>query len=114
MTARTQLGNLLPRCGIRLFLCLCTVRCCAGADWPQFRGAHHDGISTDRINQQWSGSVTNPVWRVAFTNGISSLTVSGGRVFTQVWRTLNGAAREVCLALSATDGTELWAADVDD
>src|SRR5712664_500186 len=113
MNARRQLGNLLPRWGMPLFLDLGIVFCCAGADWPQYRGANHDGISTDRINTQWSGSVTNPVWMVAFTNGLSSLTVSGGRVFTQVWRTTNGAAREVCLALSATDGTELWAADVD-
>ncbi len=90
------------------------VFCRAGADWPQYRGANHDGISTDRINQQWSGSVTNPVWMVAFTNGLSSFAVSGGRVFTQVWRTTNGAAREVCLALSVTNGAELWSADVDE
>jgi len=112
--AKRQLGNLLPRWGVPLFVDLCIVCCCAGADWPQYRGANHDGISTDRINTQWSGSVTNPVWMVAFTNGLSSLTVSGGRVFTQVWRTTNGAAREVCLALGATDGTEQWATDVDE
>jgi outer membrane protein assembly factor BamB len=114
MNARRQLGNLLPRWGMPLFLGVGIVFGCAGADWPQYRGANHDGISTDRINTQWSGSVTNPVWMVAFTNGLSSLAVSGGRVFTQVWRTTNGAAREVCLALSVTDGTELWATDVDD
>src|SRR6266446_2088720 len=114
MNARALLGNLLPRCGLPLFLGLCMVFCGAGADWPQYRGANHDGISADRITQQWSGSVTNPVWMVAFTNGLSSLTVSGGRVFTQVWRTTNGAAREVCLALSVTNGAELWATDVDE
>jgi len=90
------------------------VFCRAGADWPQYRGANHDGISADRINQQWSGSVTNPVWMVTFTNGLSSFTVSGGRAFTQVGRTIDGAAREVCLALSVINGAELWATDVDE
>ena len=99
---------------MRLSLGLCMVFCRAGADWPQYRGANHDGISADRINQQWSGSVTNPVWMVTFTNGLSSFTVSGGRAFTQVGRTIDGAAREVCLALSVINGAELWATDVDE
>jgi outer membrane protein assembly factor BamB len=31
-----------------------------------------------------------------------------------MWRTIAGARKEVCLALSATNGTELWATPVDD
>ena len=85
----------------------------AGADWPQFRGRNHDGISTERLNKQWTGSVTNPVWRVALTNCIGSVTVSGGRVFTQTRRDIEGANRETCVALNATNGMELWAAPVD-
>src|SRR5688572_23242295 len=57
---------------------------CNGADWPQYRGPNHDGVSVERINKQWTGSVTNPVWRIFLTNGLTSLTVSGGRAFTQV------------------------------
>ena len=30
------------------------------ADWPQYRGPNHNGVSSDRINLQWSGAVTNP------------------------------------------------------
>jgi len=44
--------------GMPLLVDLGIVFCCAGTDWPQYRGANHDGISTDRINQQWSGAVT--------------------------------------------------------
>lgn len=83
------------------------------ADWPQYRGPTCNGVSTDRIMKQWTGSVTNPVWRVHLTNGLSSVAVSHGRVFTQVKRTLAGAAREVCLALEARTGQELWARVVD-
>jgi outer membrane protein assembly factor BamB len=87
---------------------------CGATDWPQYRGGNHDGISTDRIVKQWTGAVTNPVWRVALTNALSSLTVSGGRVFTQTRRAISGVSREVCVALNAATGGELWAVPVDD
>jgi outer membrane protein assembly factor BamB len=88
--------------------------CFAGfaADWSHYRGPNHNGISTDRITTNWTGSVTNPLWQVSFTNGLSGLTVGGGRVFTQVKRNLAGD-KEVCLALDADRGTELWATPVD-
>jgi outer membrane protein assembly factor BamB len=86
----------------------------SAGEWPQFRGPTHDGISTDRMTRQWTGGVTNPLWRASFTNGLGSLVVAGGRVFTQVKRTLGGLPVEVCLALDATTGTELWSRVVDD
>jgi outer membrane protein assembly factor BamB len=87
---------------------------CLGAEWPQYRGANHDGISRDRINTQWTGSVTNPVWRVLLTNCLGSFAVSGGRAFTQARRSISGLSKEVCVALSITDGAELWATPVDE
>ena len=95
---------------ISVFLPLALV----AADWPQHRGPSHDGVSTERINKNWTGSITNPVWLVSLTNGLTSLTVSGGRVFTQVRRNMDGANKEVCLALGASNGAELWATVVDD
>lgn len=83
-------------------------------DWPQYRGPNHNAVSPERINRNWTGSVTNPVWIVQLTNGVTSLTVSGGRVFTQVRRNVAGQNREVCLALSTTNGAELWATVVGD
>src|SRR4026209_1627366 len=86
---------------------------CAGADWPQFLGVNHDGISTDRITTNWTGGVTNPVWRIPLTNALCSLVVSGGKVYTHAIRTVGGLRREVCVALSETNGVELWAAPLD-
>jgi outer membrane protein assembly factor BamB len=83
-------------------------------DWPQYRGPNHDGVSTDRISKQWTGSVTNALWRVFLGNGLTGLTASGGRVLTQVHRDVDGADMEVCVALNATTGVELWAMPVDD
>ena len=86
---------------------------CWASDWPQYRGPTLDGISTDRLTTEWTGQVTNPVWRVYLGNGLSSVAVAGDRVFTQVKRTIQGAAREVALALGARTGQELWARVVD-
>lgn len=84
-----------------------------GVDWPQYRGPTHDGKSTDRITKQWSGAVTNPAWRFVLTNCLGGFVVSGGRAFTQTVRATNGEPKEVCVALSITNGTELWTTAVD-
>ncbi len=90
-----------------------TVFAAAARDWPQYRGPNHDAVSTERISKQWTGPATNALWRVFLGNGVTAFTASGGRVLTQVHRDVNGAEMEVCVALSATDGTELWATPVD-
>lgn len=79
-----------------------------------YRGTNHDGISRDRLNKRWSGPVTNAVWRVVLTNGLGSFAVTGGRAFTQARRAVNGYSKEVCVALDAGSGAELWATPVDD
>jgi len=83
-----------------------------GGEWPQFRGPIQ-GVSTDSLDKQWTGPITNPVWRVALTNGLGSLVVGGGRVFTMARRLVPGGEREICVALNATNGAELWATPVD-
>ena len=96
--------------------CLSLALSAQATDWPQYRGSTHDGVSTERINKQWTGSVTNPVWLVYLTNGITSLTVGGGRVFTQAAQDSDEDGygdKEFCMALSATNGAMLWATEVD-
>lgn len=105
--------KLHPGCAVGLVI-FCLAFTCGAADWPQFRGPNHDGVSTDRLNKQWTGTVTNPVWRVFLGNGLTSFAVSGGRALTQVHRVVNGADREVCVALNTTNGMEVWATPVDD
>lgn len=91
----------------------------SAADWTQYRGPNHDAISSERIQTQWTGNVTNPVWRVHLTNGLTSLTISGGRVFTQVGSDFVEeppyllARRESCVALDAATGTILWSTETE-
>lgn len=84
------------------------------ADWPQYRGPTHNGVSTDRIQKQWT--TNGPgflLWRNdTLTNGFSSFAVSQGRAFTIISRNLGGM-KEVVVGLDATTGTELWARAID-
>ena len=84
-----------------------------GAGWAQYRGSDHDGVAAGRLLAAWSGPVTNPVWQVPLPCGISSFVVGDGRAFTLVKRTVAGAPREVCVALSAATGAEAWATAID-
>ncbi len=81
------------------------------ADWPKYRGPNQDGISTENVDIQWSGS-PKLVWRTPTNTGFSSFAVSDGKAFTQVVREIDGNPREGCLALDAATGKELWFANL--
>lgn len=83
------------------------------ADWPQYRGPNHDGSSPENLRTNWTQNPPRVVWRKTISPAWSSITVSGGRAFTQANRRVNGTAREVCIALHADTGAELWAANLD-
>lgn len=80
------------------------------ADWPQYRGPNLDGTTPEPIQAKWPKAGPKVLWKVPAPNGFSSITVSGGRAFTQVGRMEGGAEQEVCVALDANTGKELWAA----
>jgi outer membrane protein assembly factor BamB len=82
------------------------------ADWPGYRGAAGDGISTEKLNFDWAANPPKVLWKVSVNTGFSSFSVAGGKAFTQVVRLINGAPREICVALDAATGKELWFADL--
>jgi outer membrane protein assembly factor BamB len=82
------------------------------ADWPLYRGPNQDGISLEKVDIKWGGDGPKLVWKTPANTGFSSFAVADGRVFTQVVREINGDQREVCLALDAASGKELWFADI--
>lgn len=83
-----------------------------GAAWRQYRGEQHDGSSTEKILKAWPKGGPTRVWKAPTPAGFSSFVVAGGRAFTQVARQVEGVNREVCLALNADTGAELWATPV--
>jgi len=82
------------------------------ADWPEYRGPNHDGISTEKLNLNWASTPPKVLWKTPLNTGFSSFAIAGGKAFTQVVRVLNNEPREICVALDASTGKELWAADV--
>ncbi len=79
-------------------------------DWPQYHGPRCDRTSGERIALRSFPQGGPPcVWKVPSSAGFSSLAVAGGRAFTLVRRTIGGDEREVCVALDAAEGKELWA-----
>lgn len=79
----------------------------ATADWPAFRGPSHDGTAPEV--PPFSGEFTT-VWTAPTELGFSSFSVADGRAFTLVLREIEGNPMEVCVALDAATGEELWAA----
>lgn len=82
-------------------------------DWPQYRGPNHDGSSSETLRTNWNQTPPKVVWKKSISPAWSSITVSGGRAFTQANRSVSGEKREVCIALNADTGAELWATSLD-
>jgi hypothetical protein len=80
------------------------------SDWPQYRGANGDGECSEKILTAWPASGPKRLWTVKTPTGFSSFTVVGGKAFTVVAREIDGVTSEVCVALDAATGKELWAA----
>src|SRR5258708_2364108 len=81
-------------------------------DWLKYRGPNHDGVSPETIHTNWPVVPPRQIWKVPLDQALSSFTISGSNVFTQVRRTINGQDTEVCVALNADTGQEVWATPV--
>lgn len=94
---------------LTLFAALCGVFAAPvfADDWPQYRGAHHDGTSAEKgIAKNWPAKGPKVLWKTAdYPLGFSSFSVVGRRAFTVCAR--DGA--EVVVAVNADNGRELWA-----
>ena len=79
------------------------------ADWPAYRGAHQDGISSEKININWGTNGPTVLWKAELGPSFSSFAVGGGRAFSFTQRKVDGEDREVAVAFDVKDGKELWA-----
>lgn len=64
------------------------------------------------VRTNWSEAAPKVLWRKPIGQGFSSITTGGGRLFTQSKRARNVVDRELCLALNAATGEEIWRVDV--
>ncbi len=75
-------------------------------DWPQWRGPHRDGVSTETgLADRWPASGPPLLWRVdGLGEGYGSVAVSDGTIYAQGSR----SGRSVVFALDAAGGGVRW------
>ena len=83
--------------------------CCAPAftaDWPQWRGPHRDGISTETgLLDTWPAGGPRLAWKTqGLGEGYSSFAVVGDRLFTQGQQ----GKQEFVAAFDTHTGKQLW------
>lgn len=77
----------------------------AADDWPHWRGPHRNGVSAEKgWSDQWPADGPRQLWRAKVETGFSSVSISGGRVFTMGNR--NGA--DIVFCLDEGTGKEIW------
>ncbi|MFN0126963.1 MAG: PQQ-binding-like beta-propeller repeat protein [Verrucomicrobiales bacterium] len=80
------------------------------AAWPAYRGPQGNGSTQERIvKTTWPAAGPKKLWSAETPTGFSSFAVADGRAFTLVKRDIDGVPTEVCLALDASTGKEIWA-----
>ncbi|MFH1417818.1 MAG: PQQ-binding-like beta-propeller repeat protein [Planctomycetota bacterium] len=85
-------------------LILMTARVSA-VDWPCFRGAGHDGISTEsRFVTRWPESGPEVLWSREVGPAFSSFAIVGDRLYTCG----TGDAQQVLFCLGTSDGGVVW------
>lgn len=99
----------------KLFLCLVLAVCAAasgaaGADWPQWRGPHRDGVSRETgLLKQWPVGGPPVAWTVTgLGRGYGSVAVHGDRLYVQ--GTLGDSSAVFCLRRA--DGGRIWASPI--
>jgi prepilin-type processing-associated H-X9-DG protein len=86
----------------------------AAGDWPGFRGPRRDGLCLDEgLLPAWPSGGPKLLWKwEGLGKGFSSVSISGGRLFTMGDRTENSSEAQFVLAFDLATGKELWASRV--
>jgi len=77
---------------------------CQAAEWPQWRGANRDSVSTDRVRATWPAEGPRLVWRASVGTGFSSVSVAEGRAYTLG----NTNHVDMIWCFDARTGKKLW------
>ncbi|MCB0417310.1 MAG: PQQ-binding-like beta-propeller repeat protein [Bdellovibrionaceae bacterium] len=72
--------------------------------WPSFRGPEGDGISDEKLANQWPDPAPAAVWEKKLGGGYSSFSVAEGRVYTMS----RSADEEIVHCWDAHSGRTLW------
>ena len=96
--------------GLAVLLAVTLLPSARAGDWPQWRGAHRDGQSSDTgLLQEWPEGGPKLAWKATgLGHGYSSVAVVGDRLYTMG----DHDGSRTLLALSADGGKVLWTTKV--
>lgn len=84
---------------------LAGVTAASAADWPQWRGATRNGLSSEKgWKSQWAAGGPKQVWNAQVGEGFSSVAVVGNRLYTMG----NRDGRDWIYCLDAKTGKPIW------
>ncbi|MGE3316711.1 MAG: PQQ-binding-like beta-propeller repeat protein [Planctomycetaceae bacterium] len=90
---------------------LCATSMAAAGDWPQWRGPNRNGISSETgLLKEWPKEGPPVVWHAkSVGDGYSTPSVVGDRIYLL---SNQGSDEESVQALSAADGSQIWATPI--
>jgi outer membrane protein assembly factor BamB len=75
------------------------------ADWPNYRGPNHDGVSSEAgCNTVWPEDGPKVLWKYSLGNGFASMAISNGRIYAMG----NIDDDDFLYCLDAATGKEIW------
>jgi len=78
---------------------------CEAADWPNFRGPNHNGISSETgWSATWPEGGPKVLWKATLGTGFCSIAVSGSRAYTMG----NIKDKDILYCFDAKTGEEIW------
>ena len=98
------MGRIQKLAGLAFVLLICT--CAAASEWPNFRGANHDGISDEKLpNKDWKAKPPKELWRITLSdNGFAGPSVAAGKLYIIDHKD----KRDIVRAISIKDGKDAW------
>lgn len=80
-------------------------RVAGAADWPNYRGANYDGVSSETgWSSSWPASGPKVLWERSIGTGFATMSISKGRVYAMG----NIDDRDILYCLDAKTGNEIW------
>ncbi len=88
-----------------LLICAIVACSCAAADWPNFRGPNHNGVSdeTDWL-ATWPESGPKIAWKASIGTGFASMAASNGRLYAMG----NIDDEDILYCFNVDTGKEIW------
>ena len=90
---------------IGVLICVIAAAITRAADWPNWRGPNHNGVTTEsKWTDQWPASGPNIAWKASVGTGFSGFCVAEGKAYTAG----NAENKDTLFCFDAASGKLLW------